>query len=148
MALYHGLKTPPVFLALLLIIQARVYVQAGRPAEGLALLDEVPAVIGPGARNPLQAELFRLRGDLLLALSAEKAAEAEGWFEQALEVAQEWQARMLALRAALSLSRLWRAQGKTEASQRLLSDAYGRLTEGFTTADLLEARELLENSKR
>ena len=70
-------------------------------------------------------------------------AEAEPWFQQALEIARERQARMLELRAAMSLSRLWREQGKAEHGRQLLSDAYEGLTEGFTTADLKEASALL-----
>jgi predicted ATPase len=107
------------------------------------LLDEALEIVGQGSGNPLSAELCRLKGDLLLALSPENSAEAEPWFQQALEIAQARQARMLELRAAMSLSRLWREQGKAEQGRRLLNDAYGRLTEGFTTADLKEAGALL-----
>ena len=143
MDLYRGLKTPPVFWPTLLFIQAEACGQAGRPAEGLALLDKVMETVGPGSGNPLSSESCRLKGDLLLALSPENPTEAEPWFQQALEVAQERQARMLELRAAISLSRLWREQGKRDQGRRLLSDAYERLTEGFTTVDLKEARALL-----
>ena len=141
--LYQELKTPPVFWPLLLLIRAGVCVQAGRPAEGVTLLDEAMEIVGQGSGNVLSSELFRLKGDLLLALSPENLAEAEPWFQQALEIAQERHARMLELRAAISLSRLWREQGKAEQGRRLLTDAYGRLTEGFTTADLKEAQALL-----
>jgi len=143
MDLYQGLKTPPVFWPLLLLIRAGVCGQAGRPEEGLALLDEAMEIVGQGSGNPLASEFCRLKGDLLLALSPENLAEAEPWFQQALEIAQERQARMLELRAAMSLSRLWREQGKAEHGRQLLSDAYERLTEGFTTADLKEASALL-----
>ena len=107
------------------------------------MLDEAMEIVGPGSGDPLSSEFCRLKGDLLLAPSPENSAEAETWVQQALEVAQERQARMFELRAAISLSRLWREQGKPEQGRRLLSDAYGRLTEGFTTADLKEARALL-----
>lgn len=140
MVLYQELKTPPVFWPLLLSIQAATCGQAGRPEEGLTLLDEALEIVGPGSGDP---EFYRLKGDLLLALSPENLAEAEPWFQQALEIAQERQARMLELRAAMSLSRLWREQGKAEHGRRMLSDAFERLTEGFTTADLKEARALL-----
>jgi predicted ATPase len=142
MDLYQGLKTPPVFWPLLLLIRAGVCGQAGRPEEGLALLDEAMEIV-EGSGNPLASEFCRLKGDLFLALSPENLAEAEPWFQQALEIAQERQARMLELRAAMSLSRLWREQGKAEHGRQLLSDAYERLTEGFTTADLKEASALL-----
>ena len=127
MDLYQGLKTPPVFWPLLLLIRAGVCGQAGRPEEGLASLDEAMKIVGQGSGNPLAAEFCRLKGDLLLALSPENLAEAEPWFQQALEIAQERQARMLELRAAISLSRLWREQGKAEHARQLLSDAYERI---------------------
>jgi predicted ATPase len=91
----------------------------------------------------LTAELCRIKGELLLACSPENPGEAEPWFRQALEIAQERQASMVELRAAVSLSRVWRDQGKAEQARRVLSEAYGRFTEGFTTADLQEARALL-----
>ena len=142
MDLYQGLKTPPVFWPLLLLIRAGVCGQARRPEEGLALLDEAMEIV-EGSGNPLASEFCRLKGDLFLAVSPENLAEAEPWFQQALEIAQERQARMLELRAAMSLSRLWREQGKAEHGRQLLTDAYERLTEGFTTADLKEASALL-----
>jgi hypothetical protein len=141
--LYQGMKTPPVFWPLLLFVQAGACGQAGRPAEGLIALDKAMEIIRPGSGHLLSSALCRLKGDLLLALSPENPAEAESWFQQALEVAQKRQARMMELRAAISLCRLWREQGKPEQGRRLLSDSYERFTEGFTTADLKEARALL-----
>ena len=143
MDLYQGMKTPPVFWPLLLFVQAGACDQAGRPAEGLIPLDKAMKIVGPGSGNLLLSGLCRLKGDLLLVLSPENPAEAESWFQQALEVAQKRQARMMELRAAISLCRLWREQGKPERGRRLLSDSYGRFTEGFTTTDLKEARALL-----
>jgi predicted ATPase len=91
------------------------------------------------------SEFFQLKGDLLLALSRDNVAEAESWFQNAVSIAAEVQAPMLQLRAALRLSRLWREEGKTEQARKLLSDAYERFTEGFTTADLSEAKALLDD---
>jgi predicted ATPase len=141
---YEELKTPPVFWPMLLLIRAVACGQAGRPEEGLNLLDQAIEIFGQGSEDFLLAELCRLKGDLLLALSPENLAEAEPWFQRALEIAQKREARMLELRAAISLSRLWQGQGKAADGRRLLSDAYGRLTEGFTTVDLKEAKALLE----
>jgi hypothetical protein len=141
--LYQQLKTPPVFWPLLVFLQAGACGQAGKPAEGLMVLDEALEIFDPASGNTLSSDLCRLKGDLLLALSPENSAEAEHWFQLALEVAQKRQARMFELRAAISLSRLWRGQGKTEQSRRLLSDAYESMTEGFATPDLKEARALL-----
>jgi predicted ATPase len=72
-------------------------------------------------------------------------AEAEACFHQALAVARHQQAKSLELRAATSLARLWQQQGKGDEARRLLAPVYGWFTEGFETADLLEARALLEN---
>ena len=141
--LYQGLTTPPVFWPLLLAIRAGISAQAGRPAEGIILLDQALDMVGQQSRDALAPELFRLKGELQLACSPENPAEAEPWFQQALEIAQERQAHMLELRAAVSLSRVWRNQGKAEQGRRVLSEAYGRFTEGFTTVDLQEARTLL-----
>ncbi len=143
MDLYQGMKTPPVFWPLLLFVQAGACGQAGRPAEGLIPLDKAIEIVGPGSGNLLSSGLCRLKGDLLLALFPEDPAEAESWFQKALEVAQKRQARMMELQASISLSRLWKDQGNAEQGRRLLVDVYGRFTEGFTTADLKEARALL-----
>jgi predicted ATPase len=79
---------------------------------------------------------------VLFALGPARAAEAEGMFLQALEITQAIGARMVELRAAVSLCRMWRARGQPEAGRQLVSEVYERFTEGFTTADLLEAKEL------
>src|SRR5262249_37775697 len=147
MDLYQGLRTPPVFWPLLLFIQAGVCGQAGKTTEGLARLDQAMEVVGPASRSPLSSQLCRLKGDLLMALSPDDSAAAERWIRQALEIAQARQARMLELQAATSGSRLWLEQGRADETRRLLGDAYGKLTEGFTTADLKEARELLASSQ-
>ena len=88
-------------------------------------------------------EIWNLKGKLLLALDPKNAAEAELLFQRAVEISQKIHADMLELRAATSLSQLWQEQGKAEQGRRLLSGVYERFTEGFTTADLMEARELL-----
>jgi predicted ATPase len=95
-----------------------------------------------------EAELDRLKGELLLVLSHERRGEAETCFRQALEVARRQQAKSLELRAAMSLSRLWRRQDKREEARQLLAEVYGRFTEGFDTADLQEAKALLEALSR
>jgi predicted ATPase len=90
-----------------------------------------------------EAERHRLKGELLLALSADHQVEAEACFQQALAVARQQQARSWELRAAISLSRLWRQQGKRAEAHKLLAEIYGWFTEGFDTADLQQARALL-----
>jgi predicted ATPase len=91
-----------------------------------------------------EPELYRLKGALLLQPSADTQAEAETCFQQALTVARHQQAKSLELRAAMSLSRLWQSQGKRTEAYELLAPVYGWFTEGFDTADLQEAKALLE----
>jgi predicted ATPase len=91
-----------------------------------------------------QAELYRLKGELLLDLAAEHRVEAITCLQQASTIARRQQAKLLELRAATSLSRLWRQQGKQDEAHQLLAEIYGWFTEGFDTADLQEATALLE----
>ena len=91
-----------------------------------------------------EAEIHRLRGVLLLRQTGTPQAEAEAWLQRALDVARRQQAKSLELRAAMSLSRLWQQQGKRAAAHALLAPIYGWFTEGFDTADLQEAKALLE----
>jgi predicted ATPase len=145
MALYQGLKTrPPVFWPLLLFIQAGACGLAGKPERGLALLDEAMELAAQNYGTGLSSDLWRSKGELLLAISPDNAPEAERWFRQALEFAQEGEARMLELRAATSLCRLLRRGGQGDQGRRVLSSAYAKMTEGFETVDLQAANALLE----
>ena len=91
-----------------------------------------------------EAELYRLEGELLLAQSVDRVAEAATCFQHALAIARQQQARWWELRAAMSLSRLWQQQDKRAEARELLAPIYGWFTEGFDTADLQEAKALLE----
>src|SRR5205085_5537098 len=93
-----------------------------------------------------EAELYRLQGELLLAQAGarQQVQEAEACFHQALAVARHQQAKSWELRTAMSLSRLWQQQGKRAEAYALLAPIYGWFTEGFDTADLQEAKALLE----
>jgi predicted ATPase len=91
-----------------------------------------------------EAELHRRKGELLLMQQGQKAEEAEECFRQALDIARRQQAKSLEVRAATSLSRLWQLQGKQEEAHQFLAEIYGWFTEGFGTADLKEAKVLLE----
>jgi predicted ATPase len=133
--------TRPHLLALL----AEVHGKARQAAEGLALLAEALAMVDNGEIRHYAAELHRLRGDLLLS-QGEPTAEVETQYRRALEIARLQEARSLELRAAMSLSRLWQAQGKRTEARALLAETYGWFTEGLTTADLREAKALLELS--
>jgi predicted ATPase len=120
------------------------YGKAGQAAAALALLAEALTAVHKTGEHVYEAELYRLKGELLLALSQAHQAEAETCLHQALDVARRQQAKSLELRAAMSLSRLWQQQGKCAEARALLAPLYGWFTEGFDTADLQEARTLLE----
>jgi predicted ATPase/DNA-binding winged helix-turn-helix (wHTH) protein len=130
----------PYFLALL----AEAYGQAGQPEPGLQVLMEALTLVATTEMRWWEAELSRLKGVLLLQLSIPDVQQAEACFQQALDVARGQQAKALELRAAHSLSRLWQQQGKRESARNLLAPIYGWFTEGFDTADLQEAKALLE----
>jgi len=116
----------------------------GRPADGLQTLAEAHTLVEQHEERYWEAEAHRLRGVLLLRQTGTPQAEAEAWLQRALDVARRQQAKSLELRAAMSLSRLWQQQGKRAAAHALLAPIYGWFTEGFDTADLQEAKALLE----
>ena len=127
----------PYFLSLL----AEAYGKVGQPEEGLTVLVEALALVGA---CHWEAELHRRKGELLLMQQGQNVGEAEECFRQALDIARGQQAKSLELRAAMSLSRLWQQQGKQEEARQLLTEIYAWFTEGFDTADLKEAKFLLE----
>jgi predicted ATPase/class 3 adenylate cyclase len=149
LALYQGLKTPPMFWPLLLFIKGEALALGGRPADGLGPVDRAlemtttfASTPGSGGRNPLEPELLLLKGDLLLAVSDVDGAEA--CFKSALDAAESWGGRMSRLRAATRLTRLWRAVGRRPDGSDVLRNIYGQFTEGLDTPDLVEARALLD----
>jgi predicted ATPase len=89
-----------------------------------------------------EAEVQRIAGEIALKLGQSDKAERD--FERALSVARQQQAKSWELRAAMSLARLWRSQGKVREAGELLAPVYGWFTEGFDTLDLKEAKALLE----
>jgi predicted ATPase len=91
-----------------------------------------------------EAEVCRLRGVLPLRQPGTPQEEAEAWLQRALDVARRQEAKALELRAAMSLARLWQQQGKRADAHALLAPVYSWFTEGFDTADLQEAKALLE----
>src|SRR5262245_40170944 len=120
------------------------YGAGGHPDEGLHALAEALAVIETRGLPYYGAELHRLKGALLLQQAVPDAAQAAACFQQALAVARRQQARSWELRAAMSLARLWQSQDKRQEAYALLAPVYGWFTEGFDTADLQEAKALLE----
>jgi predicted ATPase len=129
---------------LCLILRAEAAGYAGQVDEGLRLLTEALAALKASGRSDLLAEAYRLQGELLLHQAVLDAAQAERCFQQALDIARPQQAKSWELRAALSLSRLWQRQGKHTEARELLAPIYGWFTEGFDTADLQEAKALLQ----
>jgi predicted ATPase len=153
---------------LALLVEASAW--TGQTTEALRLLDEALAVTHQCGGHFYQAEVYRLIGEVLLMEHASgdvpedsprelpmingpegegtgpspRPSEAETWFRQALDIARQQQAKSLELRAAMSLSRLWQRQGKRTAAYQLLAPIYGWFTEGFGTADLQEAKALLD----
>jgi predicted ATPase len=116
----------------------------GRTADGLQALAEAHILVEQHEERNWEAEACRLRGVLLLRQPGTPQAEAETWLQRALNVARRQEAKLLELRAAVSLSRLWQRQGQCATARALLAPIYGWFTEGFDTADLQEARALLE----
>jgi predicted ATPase len=128
-----------------LALLAEAYGTAGQVQEGLLVLEEALALVDTNGERYWEAELYRRKGELLLQSGVWDAAQgAAACFQQALTVARRQHAKALELRAALSLSRLWHHQGKRDAVYQLLATVYGWFTEGFTTADLQDARTLLD----
>ena len=137
----------PYFLALL----AEGYGKAGQAREGLGVLNEAMALVEKTGEQYYEAELYRLRGELLLAQESQKSkgkgqkSKVEGVeesFQHAIAIARNRQAKSLELRATTSLARLWQ-QGKRAKAYSLLSDVYNWFTEGFDTKDLRDAQTLL-----
>jgi predicted ATPase len=124
----------------------------GQPEGGVAALDEALTMVEKTGERYYEAELQRQRGDLLLLREAKshpaqgngEQHEAETCFQHALDVARRQEATSLELRAAMSLARLWQQQSKRAEARELLATVYGLFTEGFDTADLLEAKTLRE----
>ena len=152
-------RVRPHFLALL----AEAMDTDRQVEEGLRLLEEAQALIDRNSERYYQAELYRLKGELLWKQSTGRAvahatrsgdpvvgteasavADAEACFSQSIKIAQGQQAKSLELRAALSLARLYQSRGRREEARSLLAQIYDRFTEGFDTMDLREAKALLE----
>jgi predicted ATPase len=130
----------PYFCTLL----AEVYDHLGHTEDGLQALAEAHALVEQHEERYWEAEICRLRGVLLLRQPGTSQVEAEAWLQRALDVACRQEAKALELRAAMSLARLWQQQGKRAEAHALLAPVYGWFTEGFDTADLQEAKALLQ----
>jgi predicted ATPase len=127
-----------------LSLLAEAHGTIGQPEAGLTALAEALALVDTTGERWYEAELYRLKGELLLQQSLGNSTEAETCFQHAITIAQNQQAKSFELRAATSLARLWQQQGKRQEAHDLLAPVYGWFTEGFDTADLQEAKALLE----
>src|SRR5262249_49780707 len=130
----------PYFLALL----AEAHGTLGEPEAGLAVLAEALVHVEHTGERYYEAEIHRLKGEFLLQQSSDNQAEAETCFHRALEIARNQQAKSFELRTATSLARLWQQQGKRQEAHDLLAPVYNWFTEGFDTADLKDAKALLD----
>jgi class 3 adenylate cyclase/predicted ATPase len=124
---------------------AEAYRAQDQPEEGLRVLAEALEIVDATDMGFYEAELYRLKGTLQLQLHAgQPTGEAEASFRRALDIARHQTAKSLELRAAMSLARLWQQQGKRGEARQLLGTIYSWFTEGFDTADLGEAKTLLD----
>jgi predicted ATPase len=130
----------PHFLSLLV----GAYEKTGRFEDGLRTLREALAIVNEHDEGRFEAELNRLMGELLLKQNDSNTAEAQGCFERAIAIAQSQSAKSFELRATTSLARLRLKQGRREEARRMLTDIYNWFTEGFDTADLKDAKALLD----
>ena len=132
--------TTPLFLTLL----GEALALAGKIEESFAALDDALAKAAASGVRGWDAEIHRLRGELTARLPYPDPTKVEDSFRTALAIAREQGARGYELRAATSLARLWREHGRRDEARDLLAPLYDSFTEGFDTADLKEARALLE----
>jgi class 3 adenylate cyclase/predicted ATPase len=123
---------------------AEAYGNIGQSEEGLAVMIEALRAVEETGEHFYEAELYRLKGELLRSQSQDNQAEAETCFQHAISIAQSQQAKSWELRASISLARLWQQQGKRAEAHALLAPVYGWFSEGFDTADLTEAKALLD----
>jgi predicted ATPase len=133
-----------VVITYFLTLLAEAYQLADRTSEGLCVLQEALGQSQTAGECYWQAEIYRLEGELRLRLTIPEMSQAEHCFSQAIDVARQQQAKSLELRASISLSRLWQQQGKSNEARKLLASVFSWFTEGFDTADLQEAKSLLE----
>ena len=123
---------------------AEAFQYGGQTGEGLALVSEALQAIDLFGDRSHEAELHRIKGSLLLELGDDRRDEAEACLERALELSRAQGARLYELRATMSLARLLAKQGKRDEARAMLAEIYNWFTEGFDTADLKDAKALLE----
>ena len=123
---------------------ARAYAQTDRYDDALSCIGEAITMVQSTNERWGEADIDLIAGEIALKSSEPKAAKAQAYFERALAIAHQQRARSLELRAAMSMARLWRDQGKRNEACELLAPVYGWFTEGFDTRDLKEVKALLD----
>ena len=127
-----------------LLYLAKAYAELGQFDDAWRYIGEAINAVQVTKERWCEAEVNRVAGEIALKSPEPDAAKAEEYFERALAVARQQQAKSWELRAAMSMARLWRDQGKLQQARELLAPVYGWFTEGFDTRDLKEAKALLE----
>ena len=123
---------------------ASAYAKVGQFEEAWRCISEAITAVETTKEGWYEAEVNRVAGEVALKMPEPDAAKAEAYFERALAVARQQQAKSWEVRAAMSMARLWRDQGKPHQARDLLAPMYGWFTEGFDTRDLKEAKALLD----
>jgi predicted ATPase len=122
---------------------AMAYAELDQPDDARRCIDDAIDKVERSKEKWCEAEVNRVAGEVALKSLAPDTEKAEKYFDRALAVARQQQAKSWELRAAMSMARLWRDQGKTQQARELLAPVYGWFTEGFDTLDLKEAKALL-----
>ena len=123
---------------------ARAHVELGQFEAAWRCIGEAMTVTETTKETWCEAEIHRTAGEIALMSPEPDAAKAQAYFERAIAIARAQQAKSWELRAATSLARLWRDRGKRQQARDLLAPVYGWFTEGFDTADLKDAKALLD----
>jgi predicted ATPase len=134
-----------VFIPEWLSLCATAYADVGKFDDAWRCFDEAMTMLETTKEKWNEAEIQRTAGEIALKSPEPDTVKAEAYFERALAVAREQQAKSWELRAAMSMARLWRDQGKRQQAHDLLAPVYGWFTEGFDTLDLKEAKALLSD---
>jgi predicted ATPase len=133
-----------IYAPLHLSILARATAEVGEFPGAWRYVDEAMAAIETTKESWFEAEANRIAGEIALLSPAPNSAKAQEYFDRALQIARQQKAKSWELRAAMSMARLWRDQGKRTEARDLLAPIYGWFTEGFDTLDLKEAKALLQ----
>ena len=123
---------------------AMAFAELHEPEDAWRCIREAMSTLETTKERWCEAEVHRTAGEMTRLVPNPDAAKVEAHFQRALAVAREQQAKSWELRAAMSMARLWRDQGKRDEARNLLAPVYGWFTEGFDTRDLKEAKALLE----